>query len=79
MDDLLVCVVFDAVEIGLGAQIEGAAGNGRRGHEPIGQLIGGQRLKHARGWKGLKDDPQHKDNVSGVIHIFLKRTAASQI
>jgi hypothetical protein len=33
----------------------------------------------APGWKGLKDDPQYKDNVSRVISVFLKRTAASQI
>jgi|HubBroStandDraft_1064217.scaffolds.fasta_scaffold178110_2 hypothetical protein len=33
----------------------------------------------AAGWKGLKDDPKYKDNVSRVISIFLKRTAASEI
>jgi hypothetical protein len=30
-------------------------------------------------WKKLSGDPQYKDNVSRVIHVFLKRTAASQI
>jgi hypothetical protein len=30
-------------------------------------------------WKTLSGDPQYKDNVSKVISIFLKRTAASQI
>jgi hypothetical protein len=30
-------------------------------------------------WKGLRDDPRYQDNVSRVINIFLKRTAASQI
>ena len=30
-------------------------------------------------WKKLSSDPQYKDNVSKVISIFLKRTAASQI
>jgi hypothetical protein len=30
-------------------------------------------------WKKLSGDPQYKDNVSRVISIFLKRTAASQI
>ncbi|HTX20841.1 MAG TPA: NIPSNAP family protein [Candidatus Aquilonibacter sp.] len=30
-------------------------------------------------WKQLKADPQYKDNVSRVISIMLKRTAASQI
>jgi hypothetical protein len=30
-------------------------------------------------WKKLISDPQYKDNVSRVINIFLKRTAASQI
>jgi hypothetical protein len=30
-------------------------------------------------WKKLSGDPQYKDNVSRVISLFLKRTAASQI
>jgi hypothetical protein len=30
-------------------------------------------------WKQLTGDPQYKDNVSHVISIMLKRTAASQI
>lgn len=33
----------------------------------------------APAWKKLSSDPQYKDNVSKVISIFLKRTAASQI
>ncbi len=44
-----------------------------------------EHKKHWKGfsdapaWKGLIGDPQYKDNVSRVINIFLKRTAASQI
>jgi hypothetical protein len=30
-------------------------------------------------WKALQADPQYKDNVSRVIRIMLKRTAASEI
>jgi hypothetical protein len=30
-------------------------------------------------WKALQADPQYKDNVSRIIRILLKRTAASQI
>lgn len=30
-------------------------------------------------WKQLQADPQYKDNVSSIIKILLKRTAASQI
>ena len=30
-------------------------------------------------WKDLQNDPQYKNNVSGVIKIMLKRTSASQI
>jgi hypothetical protein len=30
-------------------------------------------------WKKLSADPQYKDNVSGIISVFLKRTDASQI
>ena len=30
-------------------------------------------------WQKLSKDPQYKDNVSKIINIFLKRTAASQI
>ncbi len=33
----------------------------------------------APGWKKLSGDPQYKDNVSKVVSVFLKRTAASQI
>jgi hypothetical protein len=52
-------------------------------------MVSGQNMdehkKHWKGfmnapvWKNLKDDPQYQDNVSRVISIFLKRTAASQI
>ncbi len=38
-----------------------------------------QMFKDAPVWKKLSGDPQYKDNVSRVISIFLKRTAASQI
>jgi hypothetical protein len=44
-----------------------------------------EHKKHWKGfsdaptWKSLSGDPQYKDNVSRVISIFLKRTAASQI
>jgi hypothetical protein len=30
-------------------------------------------------WKKLSSDPQYQNNVSRVINVFLKRTAASQI
>jgi len=30
-------------------------------------------------WKQLKDDPQYKDNMIGMIRVVLKRTPASQI
>jgi hypothetical protein len=30
-------------------------------------------------WKQLQADPQYKDNVSSIIKVMLKRTAASQI
>jgi hypothetical protein len=30
-------------------------------------------------WKKLNNDPQFKDNVSGIISIMLKRTSASQL
>ncbi len=30
-------------------------------------------------WKALKDDPQYKDNMIGMIRVLLKRTPASQI
>lgn len=30
-------------------------------------------------WKKLSSDPQYKDNVSGIVNVFLKRTPASQI
>jgi hypothetical protein len=38
-----------------------------------------QGFMNAPTWKKLSSDPQYKDNVSRVISIFLKRTAASQI
>jgi hypothetical protein len=38
-----------------------------------------QQFFNAPIWKKLSGDPQYKDNVSRVISIFLKRTAASQI
>jgi hypothetical protein len=52
-------------------------------------MVSGENMeehqKHWKGfmgapaWKSLSGDPQYKDNVSRVISIFLKRTAASQI
>ncbi len=30
-------------------------------------------------WKKLSGDPQYKDNMNGIVNIFLKRTPASQI
>jgi hypothetical protein len=30
-------------------------------------------------WKKLSGDPQYKDNVSGIVSVFLKRLPASQI
>jgi hypothetical protein len=38
-----------------------------------------QGFFNAPEWKKLSSDPQYKENVSRVITIFLKRTAASQI
>jgi hypothetical protein len=38
-----------------------------------------QGFNNAPVWKKLLGDPQYKDNVSGVISIMLRRTAASQI
>jgi hypothetical protein len=44
-----------------------------------------EHKKHWKGfgpsalWKKLVSDPQYKDNVSGSMNVFLKRTAASQI
>jgi hypothetical protein len=38
-----------------------------------------QGFGNAPVWKKLSGDPQYKDNVSGIISIMLKRTAASQI
>jgi hypothetical protein len=38
-----------------------------------------QGFNNAPVWKKLSGDPQYKGNVSGVISIMLKRTAASQI
>jgi hypothetical protein len=52
-------------------------------------MVSGQNMdEHKKHWKGFMDapawkklsgDPQYKDNVSRIISIFLKRTAASQI
>jgi hypothetical protein len=52
-------------------------------------MVSGENMdEHKKHWKGFSDapvwkklsgDPQYKDNVSRVISIFLKRTAASQI
>jgi hypothetical protein len=30
-------------------------------------------------WKKLINDPQYKDNMNGIVNVFLKRTPASQI
>ena len=30
-------------------------------------------------WKQLQADPQYKDNMTGMIKVMLKRTAASQL
>ena len=38
-----------------------------------------QGFSSAQVWKNLQADPQYKDNVSTIIRIILKRTAASQI
>jgi hypothetical protein len=38
-----------------------------------------QAFNRAQVWKDLQADPQFKDNVSKIISIMLKRTAASQI
>jgi hypothetical protein len=38
-----------------------------------------QDFFNAPEWKKLIGDPQYKDNVSRVMNVFLKRTAASQI
>jgi len=38
-----------------------------------------QAFNTAKVWKDLQADPQYKDNVSKIISIMLKRTAASQI
>lgn len=52
-------------------------------------MVSGENMdehkKHWRGfgpnpvWKKLSNDPQYKDNVSGIKNVFLKRTPASQI
>jgi hypothetical protein len=52
-------------------------------------MVSGENMdehkKHWKGfgpnpvWKKLMVDPQYKDNVSGIISVFLKRTDASQI
>jgi hypothetical protein len=52
-------------------------------------MVSGENMEeHKKHWKGfgpnpiwqkLSKDPQYKDNVSGIINVFLKRTAASQI
>jgi hypothetical protein len=33
----------------------------------------------APGWNTLKNDPQYKDNMSGMTRIMLKRMPASQL
>jgi len=33
----------------------------------------------APGWNALKNDPQYKDNMTGMSRVILKRTAASQL
>lgn len=38
-----------------------------------------QKFGNAPGWVKLRDDPQYKDNMTGMIRVLLKRTAASQI
>ena len=38
-----------------------------------------QAFSKAKVWKDLQADPQYKDNVSTIIKVLLKRTAASQI
>lgn len=38
-----------------------------------------QAFSNAKVWKDLQAEPQYKDNVSIIIKIILKRTAASQI
>jgi len=38
-----------------------------------------QGFSSAKVWKDLQADPQYKDNVSTIIKVLLKRTAASQI
>jgi hypothetical protein len=38
-----------------------------------------QAFINAPVWKKLSSDPQYKDNMNGIINIFLKRTPASQI
>jgi len=38
-----------------------------------------QAFSAAPVWKALQAEPQYKDNVSTIIKIILKRTAASQI
>ena len=42
---------FDAVEVGLGPEEEGFAGDGGRGHEPVGEGVGGQDLEGAAGFE----------------------------
>ena len=36
-------------------------------------------IQQCAGLEKIVGDPQYKDNVSGIISIMLKRTAASQI
>lgn len=38
-----------------------------------------RRFSNAPGWVKLRDDPQYKDNMTGMIRVLLKRTSASQI
>jgi len=38
-----------------------------------------QKFSDAPVWKQLLNDPQYKDNMTGMIRVMLKRTSASQI
>ena len=38
-----------------------------------------QAFSAAPVWKQLRDDPQYKDNMIGMIRVILKRMSASQI
>jgi hypothetical protein len=38
-----------------------------------------QKFSTAPVWKGLQNDPQYKDNMTGMLKVMLKSTSASQI